>query len=239
MSFPRPPTTSRPLEDEDISFILDATLRPEHRANAEVIRFILAYIACRSVPQAALEARIPSQRAKAMMNRKDIHSAIVKITDTALMKHGLDASEIVERVKEIAFFDPASLVKPDGSFMDNMNEIPAEARRAIKKFEAKNLYELDPNGMPVVIGKLIKVEFWDKLKGNELLGREKNLFKETVKLEHDVTANMKDLLLESKQRAEQRAIESRKANEKPVLEITSAGVSVMPLPSPVKQDDTK
>lgn len=243
MAFPRPPTEPIKLEEEDISFILDQTLRPEHRINAEVVRYILAYLNCRDVAQAAKEAHISITKALRFKQRKDIHEAIVKITDTAVMKYGLDPEEIVAKVKEIAFFDPATLCNPDGSFIENLHEIPAESRRAIKKFTAENIYEKDPNGMPVIKGRLIKVEFWDKLRGNELLGRETQLFKETSVVEHDLTTNMRDLLLESKARAEQRALESREANQKPVLEIVagttevSAGGSAMPLPGPVKDID--
>ncbi len=57
--------------------------------------------------------------------------------------------------------------------------------------------------MKIVIGELIEVEVWDKLKSLEFLGREKDLFKETKKIEHDVTTNMASLLLASKSLADQ------------------------------------
>ena len=90
----------------------------------------------------------------------------------------------------------------DWSFKTSMREIAPEIRRGIKKFKAKNLYESDPNGMKVLVGQLIEVEFWDKLKAIEMLGREKDIFKETRKIEHDVTGRMADVLLESKRLAQ-------------------------------------
>lgn len=254
MAFPKPPvidTSNRlprepgvtdheisQLDANDISFILKDTLTPGHYANAEVKRFIKAYLQCRDTRQAAKESNIKHVSALAMLQRQDIRTAIDKITDQALLRYGLDPNEIVEKVKEIAFFDPAQICKPDGTIIENLHEIPPETRRAIKKFTAENIYDKDPNGMPIIKGRLIKVEFWDKLRGNELLGREVDLFKETTKVTHDVSSNMKDILLESKARAEQRAIESRAVR---VIELSPApsGVTDTVVPSPVEKIDEK
>ena len=58
--------------------------------------------------------------------------------------------------------------------------------------------------MKYVTGRIIEVEFWDKLKAAELLGREKDIFKETRKIELDATENMKDILLGGVDRANER-----------------------------------
>lgn len=59
--------------------------------------------------------------------------------------------------------------------------------------------------MQIVIGQIIEVELYDKLKGAEMLGPEKEIFKKTTKVEHDVTQNMASVLLESKRIADERA----------------------------------
>jgi len=133
-----------------------------------------------------------------------------------MTKYGYDAHEVVERVKEIVQLDPGIFENPDGTFKTSLMQIPPEARRAIKKFKCKNIYENDPNGIPRVTGQLIEVELWDKMRATELLGREKNIFKETKVHQHDVTANMADVLLESKRRADERAL----AAPVPVIDIT-------------------
>ena len=76
--------------------------------------------------------------------------------------------------------------------------------------------------MAIVIGQLVNVKLWDKTKGLELLGSEKNIFKRTTVVEHDVTANMQNVLLESGRRAESRAklLASREVIE---VEGTDAG----------------
>ena len=199
-----------PMHKDDVTWILDTTLSRTSKKNPRVTEFILKYMKCRDVAQAAKEAGIKPGMGKDWFNRRDINDAINRITRTAILKYDLEAEQIVERVKEIAFVDPAAVFRADGTCIENMNEIPPEVRRTIKKFEVKNLYEKDPNGMAVVVGKLIKVEMWDKLKSAELLGREVNIFKETVVQQHDLTNNMRDVLLEAGERAERMAIEARK-----------------------------
>ena len=117
--------------------------------------------------------------------------------------------------------DPASLLNADGTFKENLNEVPPEVRRAIKKFKAKNLYEFDENGIKTTVGKLVEVEFFDKLKAAEMLGSEVDLFKKTTVMKHDVTDNMADVLLSAEKRAEER-IKARRERE--VIEL-GPGVS--------------
>lgn len=190
------------LTETEVEMILRTSLLPHHREDANILKFIASYIRCRDAKQAAKEAGLHPVGGANLRNRVDIHLAITRLTEKAVMKYGFDASEMVERAKEIATFDPIELENEDGSFKTNMKDISPESRRAIKKFKAKNLYENDPNGMKVLVGQIIEVEMYDKLRGIELLGREKDIFKETKKVEHDVTGRMADLLLESKKRAD-------------------------------------
>lgn len=206
--------TDNRLTDEETTYILETTLRPSQFADPRIVKFILCYLVCRNTAQAGREAGVNGQYIR---NQPEVHKAIEALTAKAVMKYGYDASEVIERVKEVAGLDPIEFENPDGSFKTHMSQIAPEARRAIKKFKAKNLYGEDPNGMKIVIGQLIEVEMWDKLKSLELLGREKNIMKETKKIEHDVTQNMADLLLESKRMADHRALEMKDVS--PVIEI--------------------
>ena len=206
------------MDAEDVSFILKTTLRREFLEDPNVLKFIYSYLRNRDVRQASKEAGIHVATGHALRRRKDVVSAITKVTECALHKYNFDASDVVEKVKEIVNVDIAEFQNPDGSFKDNLHQIPAEVRRAIKKFKAKNLYDFDANGMKVVVGRMIEVELWDKMKGAQMLGSEKGIFKETKVIEHDVTANMKEVLLESRERAEKAAMESRQEHK--TIEIT-------------------
>ena len=204
---PSPPTPAiithnGTLNENETSLILRSTLLPEHREDANVLRFISSYVRCRNATQAAREAGLKPSAGNNLRSRPDIHACITKLTEKSVMKYGFDASEVVERVKEISNLDPIEFENTDGTFKLHMKDIDPESRRAIKKFKAKNFYEKDPTGMQVLAGQIIEVELYDKMKGLELLGREKDLFKETKTVQHDVTARMADVLLDSKRRAE-------------------------------------
>lgn len=205
------------LTEDETSFILRTTLLPHHHADPNVIRFIAAYMQCRDTRQAASEAGLDVRSGRNLRARPDIHQAITKLTEKSVMKYGFDASEVIEKVKEIASVDPVEFLRADGSFK-HLHEMAPEARRAIKKFKAKNIFEKDPNGMQVCTGEIIEIELWDKLKASELLGREKEIFKETKKVEHDITSNMASVLLEAKRRGEERFLEAHDVT--PVREIT-------------------
>jgi hypothetical protein len=143
-----------------------------------------------------------------LFNRPDIYKCITAITEEAVVKFGFDAAEVVERVKELAFVDIADLFDGDGRIIENINDIPPETRRAVKKFKYKSYFEDDVNGIPQYRGRIYEVELWDKPRSLELLGREKDTFKKTVVTQHDVSKNAAEFLLGSLQRAEARMLES-------------------------------
>ena len=203
-AFPEVTTSQGKLSGDETAFILRTCLLPEHADDPNILRFISNYMVCRDSRQAAKEAGLPPRAGVNLRARPDIHKAIEALTQKSVMKYGFDASEVIEKVKEVAAVDPVEFINPDGSYKTRMEDIAPEARRAIKKFKAKNLFDTDPNGMKTVVGVLIEVELWDKMKAVELLGREKDIFKETRKVQHDVTSNMRDVLLEAKNRADRR-----------------------------------
>lgn len=224
MDFPTPKktketTTPTPQSDGELTedeqdFILTTTLKPKHRKDETVLAFIDSFIKCKSIPQASSEVGIKPTLGYSIRHRKDVANCIQRLIDKSAIKHGFDASEILERVKEVVDFDPADLMNPDGTFKSNIHDIRPEARRCLKKLKVKNIWDTkeDMNGMKekIIVGEVIEYEFYDKLKAGELVGREKDMFKNTTKVEHSVTKDMKAVLLESAKRADERkAIESK------------------------------
>ncbi len=213
---PPPIKSSTALTDDETAFILKTTLRPDQLEDPLVLKYIYSYLTCRNNPQASKDAGIDSSQGRILRRKPEVHACIEAITQKALMKYGYDSAEIVERTKELVNVDPIEFENPDGSFKTNMSQISPEARRAIKEFKCKNIFGQDANGMPKIIGQLVEVKLYDKIKPIEFLGREKQLFKETRVQVHDVTENMASVLLDSKRRAEQRVI----GEAKEVIEIT-------------------
>lgn len=200
------------VTDTEVAFMMEKYLTPKQLSDVTLIDFIQGYLHNRNASQAARDAGASEAKGHSWLRTPEVFACIKAITDKALMKYGYDAHEVIERVKEISTFDPAELQNPDGTFKTRLDQIRPEVRRAIKKFKAKNVWDTDANGMKVVTGQLLEVEFWDKLKGLEMLGREKQIMKETKRIEHDVTKNMADTLLGASKRGDdRRAIMARDA----------------------------
>lgn len=191
--------TSLPAIKQSQEFyeVLRLHLKEEHAHDPKIAEFIIKYLACRNAPQAAQECGLSRADGRFLFQQTDIYTVIQKLTEDAVVKHGYDAAEIVERTKEIAFFDPIDLVDETGKYHEDLNDVPPEARRAIKKLVCKNIFEDDVNGVPQYKGKVISYEFWDKTKTLELLAREKDTFKKTTVVEHDVSKNARSFLLAS------------------------------------------
>src|SRR5690554_3631050 len=174
------------LDDDEQTFILDTTLKHTHRNDPEVIRFIEAFMRSKNIKQASAEAGIRPEKGYLIRHRKDVVNCIQRLTDKSAMKYGFDASEIMERTKEIVDFDPIAIQNPDGTFKDSLHDLDPEIRRNIKKLKCKNLYDTveDINGIKkqIVIGKVIEYEFYDKLKAIDLAGKEIDMFKNTTKV---------------------------------------------------------
>jgi hypothetical protein len=210
MSIPLPPGhKATTIPTSDISIILSTTLWPQHREDPNILRFINAYLVSRDLRQVAAETGLSYRDCQSLKRRPDIYEAINKITDLALNKYGYDAHDVVQKVIEVANVDIAEFENADGTYKEKLSELSPETRRAVRKFKVKNCYDTDPNGMRVVSGRIIEVELWDKMKAVELLGREKNIFKENKKIEHSISDNMASVLLESRKRAEDRLLEMR------------------------------
>ncbi len=204
-----PPATApdpRKMTDEETMSILRTHLKPSQYQDPQILHFIACYMQTRHAQQAAADAGYSAASGYNLRTRPEIHRAIEELTAKMVQKYGYNAEEIIERVKEISAVDPIEFENPDGSFKTNMSQISPEVRRAIKKFKVKNLWGKDANDMSIVIGQIIDIELYDKLKAHELLAREKGVLRETKVVQHDVTTNMKDLLLDSSRRAEQRLV---------------------------------
>lgn len=92
------------------------------------------------------------------------------------------SQNLCEAVQSVASFDPASIILENGQ-LKPIADWPASARAALKSLE------YDPRtGMP-------KVQFLDRLKAAELLGRSKGTFAE--KVQRTTSKTLAELILEA------------------------------------------
>ena len=194
------------LTENEQDFILNACLKPKSRTDATVLAFIEAFVRCKNIAEASQAAGIRNDLGYKIRHRTDVANCIQKIIDKSAIKYGFDASEVIERTKEIVDFDPIMMQNPDGTFKSNLHDIEPAARRSLKKLKVKNLWgeTEDINGMKksIIIGEVIEYEFYDKLKAIELTGKEKELFKTTTRVEHTVTKDMASVLLAAVKRGQ-------------------------------------
>lgn len=222
---PENETTTPVTQQEEVQMILARELDPSRAGDVNVIKFILAYVKCRNAADASREAGLEVKAGKYLKQLPDVYRAINALAVRNAMKFGFDAHEVVERFKEIADVDWLDFYNDDGS-VRAMKDIPPHARRALKKIKIRETWERDPNGMTVKSGEILEFELWDKMKANELLGREEDLFAEKRKVEHDVGKNMSNILLDSRRRAEERRAEIRGEELSSPIEISGRVIDV-------------
>lgn len=58
----------------------------------------------------------------------------------------------------------------------------------------------------IIVGEIIEYEFYDKLKAVDLAGKEKEMFKNTTRVEHTITKDMASILLAAAQRGTQASV---------------------------------
>lgn len=215
---------------EEIGYYLRKCLKPVHYDDPNIMKWIAEYLHHRDAGQAAEAIGLARRDGASLKRRPDIAECIRQITAAAVFKHDLDPGEIVAKFKEVLDVDLVEFENDDGSYKKSLKDISPEMRRAIKSITLKNTYELDPNGMKVITGEIIKIELWDKLKAGELLGREGNLFKETKSVKHEIGESMSALLLESKQRAVDVEARYRDVSQETTVEFTEV------IPNEVKDE---
>lgn len=191
------------LTESEYEFILDSELKSKSRKDATVLAFIDSFVRCKNVAEASAAAGIKNPEGYKIRMRSDVAACIQKLIDKSAIKYNFDASEIMERTKEIVDFDPITLQNPDGTYKSNLHDIEPAARRNIKKMKVRNIWGEDLNKMKIIVGEVIEYEFYDKMKAIDLAGKEKELFKTTVKHEHDVTKDMASILLAASKRGEE------------------------------------
>lgn len=200
-------------QSQSIDQIIQTTLLPEHALDSVIIKFIYAYLETRHSADASKAVGISRYSGNRILAKQDIQECIRNINTSLARTHSFDAGEVLERANEIAQVNPQDVLNGDGTVKDFQLLTPAVAR-TIKKMKVEEVWTNDENGVSVKTGRVVHIEFWDKLKATELLGKFEGVFKDTVKHEIGMDGNLAAVLLAN---AEARALEM----SKPVIQIES------------------
>lgn len=135
-----------------------------------------------------------------ILNTPAVAEAITARAQQRAAKTGLSAEQVLSELMRVAFVDIGQAYDPEGKLLA-IKDMPEEVRRAIASIESEELWEERFEGKQkkrTQVGVTHKVRFWDKLKANELLGKNLKLFLDRIELSGD--NSFADLLREARQR---------------------------------------
>jgi len=172
--------------------LLQATARKQERVavpetdglTGRQVRFVEEYLISLNASDAARKAgysakTAASQGADLLKNPK-VRAALDKAIERRAIRVGVKADDVLQELLRVGRVDIAQVVDEKTGRLRPLHEMPEEARRAIASIEVEELFE-GRGEEREKIGELVKVRFWDKVRGLELLGKHLRLFSDTGK----------------------------------------------------------
>lgn len=158
-------------------------------------KFALEYRVDHNATEAALRAGYSSRGASTQGARLLANAEIRKLIDAAdakvLEKVEAKGDRVLAELGHIGFQDPIGIFNTDGT-LKHLETMAPEVRRTIKSLEFEELWEgnhaNDKDGESAgrfVAGRIVKITFWDKVKGLELLGKNQKLWTEKIEVTAD------------------------------------------------------
>jgi phage terminase small subunit len=144
------------------------------------VRFIEEYLQCLNATQAARKAGYSERSAAAqgaeLLKNPKVRAALDRAIENRAIRVGVKADDVLGELLRLARVDIAGAYDEKGQ-LKPIHEIPEDIRRAIAGVDVEQLFEGRGKDR-VQIGNLVKVRFWDKVRGLELLGKHLRLFDE-------------------------------------------------------------
>lgn len=179
--------------------------------------FVLEYLIDLNATQAAIRAGYSEKSARCIasenMDNPKIQAEIQRQMDARVEKTGISGEKVLKRLDAIGDVDPADAVDDDNCWLP-VKKMPVHVRKSIasvKIFEKWD-YVDDPesgNRVKIKIGEVIEVKFCDKVKSNELIGKNQKLFTDRVEVENkNPERNMSDAELDAKIEQKMKALKA-------------------------------
>lgn len=119
-----------------------------------------------------------------------VKALVQELMDKRVKRTEIKADSVLTRLDQIGDVDPALAYDEHGCFK-SIHDIPLEVRKCIASVKVRE--EFDSRGNKT--GEVIEVKFWDKIKANELLGKNQKLFTEHLKITHE--RKLVDIIIEA------------------------------------------
>lgn len=126
---------------------------------------------CRLAGYANKAARIAAQQ---VLSNSNVVALVDELRKERLEQLGVRPDRVLEELAASAFVDPKDAFDDDGDLLP-VRRMPHHVRRAIKKIRIREHYDKKTGEQ---IGRDVDIEFNDKLRSNEILGRHLGILKE-------------------------------------------------------------
>lgn len=157
-------------------------------------KFAAEYLVDGNATQAAIRAGYSARTAHSagprLLENVGVKALIEAKREKVISKLEVKGEKVLAELAHFAHSDPAQCFGEDGVFLE-IPKMPEAMRRAIKSFEIEELYAQGEEGR-YAVGRTVKIAFWPKDKGLELLGKNQKLFVDVK--EHRVDDSLADLL---------------------------------------------
>jgi phage terminase small subunit len=177
--------------------------------NPKQNRFVAEYLKDLNGTQAAIRAGYAPSGADVQATRLLANVSVRRAIDEALARRAsrveVKSDDILRELMRLAMVDVGEAFDDEGR-LKPLKDMPVDVRRAIAGIEVhesplKMRREMDDGHIiEEPMGRAVKVRFWDKTKGLELLGKHLKLF--TDKVEHSGALTLEQLVLASMKKPE-------------------------------------
>lgn len=159
-------------------------------------RFVAEYLKDLSAKGAAIRAGYSEKSAEVAGSRLLSNVKVAAAISEALQRRAerveVKADDILRELLRLALTDIGKAYDVNGELLP-LHQMPEETRRAIAGIERSSHTDQEGNTRETV-----KVKFWDKTRGLELLGKHLKLF--TEKVEHSGTLTLEQLVLAAREK---------------------------------------
>lgn len=161
---------------------------------AKQARFVAEYLkdlnATKAAERAGYSAKTAHSQGPRLLEHVEVKRALNEHSKRRAERVEIKADDVLRELRRLALVDIGEAFDTEGR-LKPIHEIPIDVRRAMSAVEVQQVFDHDGEHR-YHSGDLMKVKFWDKTKGLELLGKHLKLFTDKVEHSGGVVINVVD-----------------------------------------------
>lgn len=149
--------------------------------------YLIDLNATAAAQRAGYSAKTATNKASALMKEPQVKAKIDQLLAARSKRVQVAADDVLERLDNIGGVDIAECFDANGA-LKNIHDIPKELRKCIASIEVLEVEEFNRDTKQMEkIGETKKIKFWDKIKANELIGRNLKMWTDRVEVSGKLT----------------------------------------------------